>query len=983
MIRKLVFVVLMMLLSVPILAQEADNLHVESPMWEDQIIYFLMIDRFNDGDPTNNDQGMGEYDPTDERRFQGGDLQGVIDQIDYIKGLGATAVWITPPVANQWWDPLVDFGGYHGYWAENFMAVDAHFGTLETYQALSSALHNNEMYLIQDIVANHTGNFYSYPNRYVEGDPTAGLVMNTETVPVTAPSQAPFDMNDPRNPDHLAANIYHFEPTIGNFNDLSQRLTRQLADLDDLNTENPVVREALKESYNYWIENVGVDGYRIDTVIYVEHDFWNDFTQAPNGINATARATGRDDFFTYGEAFIGSEPYADNGEQEIVQYIGTAERPELSSVLNFPLHFSILRVFAQGAPTAELTARLDITQATFANPNRLPVFIDNHDVERFVKQSSVDGLKQALLFMFTAPGIPVVYQGTEQALDEQRMSLFAEGWGSGGVDHFDTESAMYGYIASIAALRTDNAVFRRGDVTTLYGNANGVGAMAFRRDYAGQSALMVFNTAERPALMANVQTGYAAGVVLETQLALQAPQRVVVGVDGFITLELPPREGLVLRPSAERVADAGSSATLTVTAPAEDATFSDDIVVSGTSAPDAEIKLALNGTLTARNIATADADGNWSLTLPIASFPLGVTQHNIMAFDPLAGAVSVPVGFSTDVTLRGEPLIVSDVPDDDVGPYGIYTMPRDPTFNNQLDILEARYTVSGANLLVETTMAEVTTVWGPINNFDHVLFHIFIDVPGVESGVSALPNANAEFIPGFTWDYLAFVEGWTNRYYSARDASADSYGTAITPSPSLEVDGNTIRFLFSAESLGYPETLEGVRVYIATWDWSGPEASYRDLREAGGQYAFGGANESDGYPLVLDDIALGWEPEGGSAIVLDPAILAAVNVAEVNITFVVNVPEGTPADATLFLAGPVSAMQPANSAYQLARNEDGTYQITIPAREGSEVAYRLTRGSWANQEVIDPNDRFANRTFTVGSGDETVNVDVAGWFDQR
>ena len=102
------------------------------------------------------------------------------------KGLGATAIWITPPVANQWWDPVVNFGGYHGYWAENFMEVDAHFGTLETYQALSSALHDNGMYLIQDVVTNHTGNFFSY-NRfnYNPDDLTQGFSLNTNTVPVT------------------------------------------------------------------------------------------------------------------------------------------------------------------------------------------------------------------------------------------------------------------------------------------------------------------------------------------------------------------------------------------------------------------------------------------------------------------------------------------------------------------------------------------------------------------------------------------------------------------------------------------------------------------------------------------------------------------------------------------------------------------------------------------------------------------------------
>ena len=112
-------------------------LHVPSPAWEEQIVYFVMTDRFADGDKTNDDQKKGEYDPSDINKYSGGDLQGIIDKLDYIQGLGATAVWITPPVANMWWDPLQQSGGYHGYWARNLKKVDEHLGTLDTYKALS------------------------------------------------------------------------------------------------------------------------------------------------------------------------------------------------------------------------------------------------------------------------------------------------------------------------------------------------------------------------------------------------------------------------------------------------------------------------------------------------------------------------------------------------------------------------------------------------------------------------------------------------------------------------------------------------------------------------------------------------------------------------------------------------------------------------------------------------------------------------------
>src|SRR6185295_17148824 len=107
---------------------DAGLLHVASPTWEEQVVYFVMIDRFNDGEPSNDDQHQNEFDQTDGDKYSGGDLQGIIDKLDYIQGLGATAVWITPPVANMWWDPLQESGGYHGYWARHLKKVDEHVG---------------------------------------------------------------------------------------------------------------------------------------------------------------------------------------------------------------------------------------------------------------------------------------------------------------------------------------------------------------------------------------------------------------------------------------------------------------------------------------------------------------------------------------------------------------------------------------------------------------------------------------------------------------------------------------------------------------------------------------------------------------------------------------------------------------------------------------------------------------------------------------
>ena len=283
------------------------KLHVPSPEWQDQIIYFVMIDRFNDGNPENNNQGAGEYGPSDNRKFSGGDLEGIIQKLDYIKKLGATAVWVTPPVANQWWDPIYEYGGYHGYWAENFKKIDTHFGELKTYQQLSHNLHERGMYLIQDIVLNHTGNFFEYQGGYNPDSLTNNFVLNEQSVPVNAPTQYPFNLNNVNDPAHRKAAVYNWTPSINDYENEYQKLYYQMAGLDDINTENIEIREVFRDAYGYWIRVVGVDGFRIDTIIYVEDSFWADFMNAISkiapGINAVANSSGRETFFGFWRNF--------------------------------------------------------------------------------------------------------------------------------------------------------------------------------------------------------------------------------------------------------------------------------------------------------------------------------------------------------------------------------------------------------------------------------------------------------------------------------------------------------------------------------------------------------------------------------------------------------------------------------------------------------------------------------------------------------
>jgi glycosidase len=858
-------------------AEIAKYLQVPSPDWRDQVVYFIMPDRFNDGNPANSDQKAGEFDPADGRKYSGGDLAGVTAKLDYIKGLGATAIWITPPVANQWWDSQVQYGGYHGYWGENFMAMDKHMGSLEDYQLLSASLHKNGMYLIQDIVPNHTGNFFRFEGAADPDNPTKGFSLNTKTVPVNKPSQKPFDQNDFTKKADRDKAVYHWTPSIVNFNSKTEMQQNQLSDLDDINTENPVVRTALRQSYNYWIKNAGVDGFRIDTIKYVPHDFWNDFhwseEKAAPGVMKYAQSLGKKNFITFGEDWETNAPYVDKSDKTMANFLGTADTPELGSVLNFSLRDDLADVFAKGRPTDQLSFRFKSQYKNFPDPGLLFTFIDNHDMDRFATGADQTAVKQALLFLMTVPGVPVIYYGTEQGFTETRASMFAAGYGSGGKDHFDTQAPLYQFIKELAALRKAEKEFTRGKLQVLRDSSQ-AGVFAYSMTWQGRTAVVAFNTAGSRMLLDNALTGLPEGTVLQRLAGLNDDAAAVyrTGKDGLLNATLPPRSAVVLAASADVAAAVKKAAPLPASLPGavppisgpvaalpkdKDGvfTFADNQTIAGSlPAGLTNPRLILDGNLDSAVALAPAADGSFSLLLPVDH--LGNGNHSaVVAATAADGSSWISPAWRFKIDLAYTTVVKYDDPvGDDRGPGGQYKYPKHYSFTNQNDIKAIELATAGQNLQVRVTMAgPISTAWGPPNGFDHVAFYLYIRLPGASGGATVLPNQDAATPAGFAWQRLAFFGGWNAMLFNDTGAGPKSYGMAVAPAGQIQVDKakNQIVFTFTGPALGSPASLKGTAVYLTTWDYDGLESANRKLTVDGGDYIYG--NGQPGQPLVMDD----------------------------------------------------------------------------------------------------------------------------------
>ena len=533
-------------------------------------------------------------------------------------------------------------------------------------------------------------------------------------------------------------------------------------------------------------------------------------------------------------------------------YHGTAAVPELPAVLEYPLYAEINRVFAGGQPTSYLTYRLArlMDPSLYPNPFATPTFIDNHDNQRFLSVGTRTGLAQALCFLFTIPGIPIVYYGTEQSFTETRAAMFEGGWKSNG-DSF-LVGDPYVRIQKLAELRKASKAFTHGTLDVLYDNAAGPGPFAYRRVLAGDTMLVLLNTSDRRALVSGLDVQLAPGTVLEVLHSEQKPLTPLVNATGKIDLALPGRAVLILRATPQIITPSPPGASIDVTTPVDGQTFSSNVTVEGTVSPAGTVvKMVLDDALEGAPDVPVAPDGSFSVVLPVSDFPIGTADHTLAFYAPAENVSTPRLRFTSDVVFNGTTITVDDPPGDDKGPSGTYLYPQDSTFGHQMDITHVTAEVGATTMYLHVTMAEWSTVWKPANGFDHVAFNIYFAVPG-SPGLTVLPKLNAAAPPGFSWALNQFTYGWNNVMYTSQGATATTYGsTAIAPKLRADMATKTVTFTYNRNDYGIA-SWAGVEVYVATWDFDGIGGNFRLLTPTGGQWDFGGGATTD--PMIMDDV---------------------------------------------------------------------------------------------------------------------------------
>jgi glycosidase len=525
-----------------------------------QRIYFVMPDRYANGDPSNDRGGLDGpreltgYDPADTGFFHGGDYRGLTGDctgprgLARIRDLGFTTIWVTPPFRQKYVQG--ESAGYHGYWALGLDQVDPHLGSEADFAAFVACARSLGLKVILDVVVNHTADVIRLPsNAY--GPPKPPSVP-----PEEATSKSPAWLNDPSN--------YHNRGDI-DFNSCSQACF-ELGDffgLDDLATEQADVRDGLARVFGDWIRRYRIDGFRIDTARHVERGFFGAWVPR---IEAAAREAGVEGFQLFGEAFL-------TDAIELSAYVRDRGLP---NVLDFPLQDAIARFAGGSAGSAGVATRL-ADDDYFARSDGVvhvpPTFVGNHDIGRAAMQVRDKGLggerllertRLAYDLLYLLRGAPVVYYGDELGIvgrggdREARHDLFPTAvaeWREqervgaapiGSRSYFDEPShPLAERMRALAALRDAHPALATGATVVRQSGRNALVVSRIdtrtRREY-----VVAFNASARPVAVDVPTAATGEFEPLFGGLARVGDEPLVARRDGKLSFRIAPLSPAVL-----------------------------------------------------------------------------------------------------------------------------------------------------------------------------------------------------------------------------------------------------------------------------------------------------------------------------------------------------------------------------------------------------------------------------------------------------
>lgn len=401
------FTLLLLFYSVPVHAAG-----VEEQDWQDQMIYYLIVDRFNNGD-SSNDKNVNALNPLG---YQGGDFQGIIDKLDYLEDLGFTTVMLSPIFDN-------DDKGYDGSRIKDYYKTEEHFGSLKSFKKLVKEVHNRDMKIIID-----------FPTYQVS--PENSLVQDS----------AKKDWFNGTTKDQLPV----------------------------LNQENSQVKQYLIDAAKWWVNQTDIDGYFLSDADHFPESFWKEFS-------STVKSK-KSDLYLLGE--VSSNSLIKNHEK--AGFDGMMDHN-----LNQPMRDAFSNINQPIKPVLDI---INQHKETYKNANLIGAFYDNPNMKRYTRDMVNNNLfpgtrwKLALTYLYTQPEIPIVYYGTEIAVDggnapENRQMM-----------NFRADKELIDYMTMIGEIRQMQPALRRGTMKTIYDKD---GMVVFKREYKGKINIVAINNTDK------------------------------------------------------------------------------------------------------------------------------------------------------------------------------------------------------------------------------------------------------------------------------------------------------------------------------------------------------------------------------------------------------------------------------------------------------------------------------------------------------